>query len=122
MPKLKYSPSPFSFRLNLALTALTAAALFPSAGSAVAQGVPRLSVNPSAYHTLVQPGILVTAAMCQRGDSFCLAHAVGNPLFSANESYATGPLGDIYIADAGNEIIVKVTPAGQPTIIAGEYG
>lgn len=93
---------------------------------AAAQGTPHLNVSADAYHTLVQPGILVTAAMCQQGDAFCLAHAVGNPLFNQNVgdplSYASDGAGNVYIADDYNEIIVKVTPAGQPTIVAGEYG
>jgi hypothetical protein len=125
MRKQKYASSPFLCGVHLAVSTVLAAALFIPLETATAQGVPHLSVNPSAYHTLVQPGTLITAEMCPTGNIFCVPYVVGNPLFSTEIgdrlSYAVGPLGDIYIADSDAEILVKVTPTGQPTIVAGEY-
>ena len=92
-----------------------------AAPCAMAQGVPHLSVNPSSYHTLIPPHTFATAAVCQTGDSYCLAHAVGQQIFASGQVFASDKAGNIYVY-VYNSGLYKITPDGQYTLIAGQFG
>jgi hypothetical protein len=104
------------------LRATLTGAVFSLAVSAAAQGVPQFGTTMESYQTLVPHAATVTPSMCQSADAYCLQNAVGKPLFAKMQGYATDALGNVYAADATNGIVVKMTPGGVPTIVAGRYG
>jgi DNA-binding beta-propeller fold protein YncE len=48
--------------------------------------------------------------------------AVSSPLNNPSAAAANPSTGDVFIADSGNNVVEKVTPAGQLSIIAGQLG
>ena len=105
----------------LALGLITAVVTLSNV-SASAQGVPHVSVDQTAYHTLIPSGTVITASMCQPGNAFCLA-AVGQPLLysAATQNYGSDSNGNVYVADTSNQIIFKIALSGQITYLTGEY-
>ena len=120
--------SPRIHRLRALLNATISGVLTLSPVAAIAQGVPHLSVDKTAYHTLLAPGTIVTEAMCPSGSSLCLA-SVGKPLISninrsgnvIDQLYAADGAGNVYAIEPSTSMLVKITPTGQPTILAGGY-
>ena len=120
--------SPRIHRLRALLNATISGVLTLSPVAAIAQGVPHLSVDKTAYHTLLAPGTVVTEAMCPSGSSLCLA-SVGKPLISninksgdvIDQLYAADGADNVYAIEPATSMLVKITPSGQPTIIAGGY-
>lgn len=108
--------------LSLTSTIVSGILTFSTA-AAIAQGVPHLSVDTPTYHTLIPPGTLITKEMCPSGSNVCLKN-VGKPLlspFGPSQGYATDAAGNIYIVDLDTNLLVKVSPEGQPIILAGAY-
>jgi len=84
-------------------------------------------------HTIRQIGWILSFEACPQGKSVSIL--AGNPghagyadgvgsaaLFNTPRGVATAPDGSVYVSDAGNQVIRKITPDGVVTTVAGTPG
>jgi sugar lactone lactonase YvrE len=80
-----------------------------------------LLVALTAAPLFAQPLLIRTLAGSRTGGGFANAFGV-SARFSAPRAVAADAAGNLWIADTGNHVIRRVTPAGDVTTIAGEPG
>lgn len=70
----------------------------------------------------ITPAGLVTTLAGQPGIAGGLNGTNGNALFSSPEGVAVDAAGNVFVADAGNDAIRRITPQGVVTTVAGRVG
>jgi sugar lactone lactonase YvrE len=93
----------------------------------------KVYVADSGDHTIRQIGWVLSFEACPQGRNVSvLAGNPGHPgyadgiggaaLFDTPRGVATAPDGSVYVSDAGNQVIRKITPDGVVTTVAGTPG
>ena len=70
------------------------------------------------FHILPQPGYISTVAGSTWAPSLAPTAATSFPL-GPNQGIGMDAAGNLYAADFGNNVVVKVTPGGALTVVAG---
>ena len=84
-----------------------------------AENVYVISSNTSTIHKITPQGVITTVA----GGTIDTGDGTGKPLaMYVPRHMAIDPLGNLYIADSQNYIILKINPSGKVTTLAGKKG
>ena len=84
-----------------------------------AENVYVISSNTSTIHKITPQGVITTVA----GGTIDTGDGTGKPLaMYIPRHMAIDPLGNLYIADSQNYIILKINPSGKVTTLAGKKG
>jgi hypothetical protein len=105
---------------HLAAASLAALSLAGCGGGAGGSGstAPPAAVTPPAQPTRLHPVVIAGVSTQNNGGDFADGSA-GNARFSAITGLASDKAGNIYVADAGNCAVRKVTAAGIVSTLAG---
>ncbi len=87
-------------------------------------GAGNIYVADTGNHTIrrIAPDRTVTTFAGAAGQTGSADGAGGAARFSSPQAVAVDPAGNVYVADTGNHVIRKITPAGTVTTVAGAPG